>query len=236
MRRQVILDTETTGLDVSEGERIIDIGCIELIGGREGESYQTYVNPKREISAEAQAVHGHSAESLSQAPEFSQIADKVIAFIKDAELVAHNAPFDTGFLDAELERAGRSERVESLCPVVHDTLVMARQRFPGAPASLDALCRRYEIDLSERKIHGALLDAKLLLSVWLRMCGQQSSLDFSSDAHGATTVMEDAQMAMTAHKSAPIVVRTATEEELRAHHAYLEQDGDACVWKRLDTA
>lgn len=233
MARQVILDTETTGLDVDAGERVIEIGCIELIDGREGDQYHVYINPGRAMSDEALAVHGISVEFLGDKPVFHEIADDLVQFVRGAELVAHNASFDTGFLDREFEIAGRPERMAALCPVVHDTLALAREIYPGAAASLDALCNRFQIDRSGRaQHHGALLDAQLLMSVWLRMSSRQSSFDFSAESKSLHSDTGGGSSRVFAGEAS--VVYLANQEEERAHLAYLRDLGDNCVWKKLD--
>lgn len=167
--REIVLDTETTGFDPEAGHRIVEVGCLELQNHiPTGATYQCYVNPERDMPEDARAVHGLSAEFLAQHKLFAEIADEFLTFIGDAPLVIHNASFDVKFLEAELKRCGRPGLGER---AIVDTLAMARRRFPGAQASLDALCRRFVIDNSSRTFHGALLDCELLAEVYLELCG-----------------------------------------------------------------
>ena len=175
--RQVILDTETTGLEPEQGHRIIEIGCVELVNRRKtGRTFHRYLRPDREIDRAAQQVHGITNEFLAQQPRFADVVDELIEFISGAELVIHNAAFDIAFLDAELQRLpGPARRMRDLCTVI-DTLPLARQMHPGQRNSLDALCKRYSVDNSHRELHGALLDAQILLDVYLAMTGGQTAL------------------------------------------------------------
>lgn len=174
MKREIVLDTETTGLDPFTGHRIVEIGCVELISGlRTGASFHTYLNPERDMPPEAFRVHGLSAEFLSGHPVFSQKVDEFLEFIADSTLVIHNAAFDMKFINFELEKHGFS--AISMERAI-DTVMMARKKFPGSPASLDALCKRFNIDLSGRTKHGALLDAELLAEVYLDLCGGRQSM------------------------------------------------------------
>ena len=188
--RQIVLDTETTGLEHSQGHRLIEIGCVELIDRKlTGRHYHQYVNPQREIDAGAIEVHGITNEMLVDKPLFAQVVDNLLEFISGAELIIHNAPFDLGFLNSELNRLERGfEPVERICAIV-DTLVMARQRHPGQKNNLDALCQRYGVDNSQRDLHGALLDAEILADVYLLMTGGQTALEL------ATTEAEDRRSA-----------------------------------------
>jgi DNA polymerase-3 subunit epsilon len=175
--RQVVLDTETTGLEPNDGHRVIEIGCVEMENRRlTGNSLHLYLNPEREIDAGALAVHGISSEFLADKPTFDKVVDEFLAFVDGAELVIHNAPFDVGFLNHELRRLGtRYGTIEQRCGVL-DTLVMARQKHPGQKNSLDALCRRYFVENGHRELHGALLDAEILADVYLAMTGGQTRL------------------------------------------------------------
>jgi DNA polymerase-3 subunit epsilon len=175
--REIVLDTETTGLDPAEGHRIVEVACIELVHHvPTGRKFHRYVNPERNMPEEALAVHGITAEFLANQPPFAVIADELLAFIGSDRLVIHNSEFDLSFLNAEL---ARSHRDPIGCPFI-DTLGLARVRFPGAPASLDALCRRFEIDLSDRVEHGAEIDCRLLAAVYLELLGgRQPGLDFA---------------------------------------------------------
>jgi DNA polymerase III subunit epsilon len=208
--REVVLDTETTGLDPSDGHRIVEIACIELIHHMpSGRKWQRYVDPERDMPQDALGIHGLTIEFLSQFTPFCEIADELIRFIGGDQLVTHNAEFDLGFLNAELVRSNRP-------PISGDhvdTLALARQRFPGAPASLDALCRRFDIDLSGREKHGAEIDCALLASVYLELLGgRQPSLDFARPADPAVVM---ARVARVARPHAPSL------EELAAHDALL---------------
>ena len=182
--RQIVLDTETTGLEVSQGHRIIEIGCVELVNRKlTGNHYHQYINPHREIDQGAIEVHGITSEFLADKPGFEAVAAAFIEFVQGAELVIHNAPFDVGFLDGELQRLPTSEdTLESRCTVI-DTLVMARAKHPGQRNSLDALCQRYEVDNSQRDLHGALLDAEILADVYLAMTGGQTALQLSGSGN-----------------------------------------------------
>ena len=175
--KQIVLDTETTGLEPKQGHRIIEIGCVELINRRETKrNFHQYLNPEREIEDGAYNVHGLSNEFLSDKPRFADIAQDFIDFIKDSELIIHNAPFDVGFINSELKLMGKKwGQVEDYCKVF-DTLLLAREKHPGQKNNLDALCKRYDVDNSNRELHGALLDAEILLDVYLGMTGGQTDL------------------------------------------------------------
>ncbi|NNC55709.1 MAG: DNA polymerase III subunit epsilon [Pseudomonadales bacterium] len=232
-QRQIILDTETTGLEPANGHRIIEIGCVELVGRRHTKRhYHQYIDPQREIDAGAQEVHGISREFLSGKPRFEEIAQEFLAFIDGAELIIHNAPFDLGFLNHELKLARHKVKsIEAVCPVV-DTLVMARHKHPGQRNNLDALCKRYHVDNSGRALHGALLDSEILADVYLRMTGGQSAL--ALQAEGAAN--EDGQSsgeAIRCVRSAPLPVFTPSDAELREHENMLQRIKDnagQCVW------
>ena len=180
--RQIVLDTETTGIDPNDGHRIIEIGCVELVGRKlTGRHFHRYINPEREVEAGAIEVHGITNEMLADKPLFSAVAEEFLDFVRGAELVIHNAPFDVGFLDMELARLpGRQPKLAEICGVV-DTLVMARQKHPGQRNSLDALCQRYYVDNSQRDLHGALLDAEILADVYLIMTGGQTNLALAGE-------------------------------------------------------
>ena len=222
--REIVLDTETTGLDPKAGHRIIEIGCIELVNHiPTGETYHQYVNPERDMPAEAFAVHGLSEAFLEKHPVFAAIADAFIEFIGDATLVIHNAAFDVGFVNAELERLGHAP-----VPMARavDTVQLARARFPGAQASLDALCRRFEIDTSARTKHGALLDAELLALVYLELIGgRQPGLELAAEAESAARVQPRDRPLRPARPHAP------TPAELEAHAEFLEKLTDP-IWRR----
>lgn len=208
--REIVLDTETTGLDPASGHRIVEIACLELLNHiPTGRQFQCYVNPDRDMPADALAVHGLSAEFLGDKPRFAEIVDGLVQFIGDAPLVMHNAEFDVRFLNAEFLRLGRPP-LPTLSVV--DTLQMARQKFPGAPVSLDALCRRFTIDNSGRAMHGALLDAELLADVYLELIGgRQAGLELTAVSQIATVAVAAVRVARPARVHAP------TEAELAAH-------------------
>ena len=180
--RQVVLDTETTGLDWSQGHRIIEIGCVEILDRRISKSYfHTYINPSRAIDVGAQQVHGISADFLADKPVFSKIADEFLSYVADAELIIHNAPFDLGFLNAEFEILDKNNSpIDNKCSIF-DTLTFAREKHPGQRNSLDALCKRYNVDNQNRIVHGALLDADLLAEVYLAMTGGQTSMQLQEN-------------------------------------------------------
>jgi DNA polymerase-3 subunit epsilon len=235
--RQIVLDTETTGLEPSEGHRIIEIGCVELINRQiTGNTWHQYLQPDREIDAGAIEVHGITNESLADKPRFADIAEDFLTFIKDAELVIHNAPFDVGFLDHELKLIGRNmQPIAQRCSVV-DTLIIARRKHPGQRNSLDALCKRYEIDNSQRELHGALLDAEILADVYLTMTGGQASLSLDSHTDSSGVQVQDVRR-LPADRP-PLRVVTATADEQAAHDARLEAIARACggtvVWRQLE--
>jgi DNA polymerase III subunit epsilon len=213
--RQIVLDTETTGLEPAQGHRIIEIGCVELVNRRPtGRTFQRYLNPQRQIDPGAEAVHGLSAAFLGNQPAFAAVADEFVAFVAGAELVIHNAPFDVGFIDHEFGRLPPPQRLlTDLCTIL-DTLALARQLHPGQRNSLDALCKRYGVDNSNRELHGALLDARILTDVYLAMTGGQ----------GALTLHADAESGAGTHRGAPVeipIIR-ATAEELAAHERALD--------------
>src|SRR5690349_11934584 len=191
--RQVVFDTETTGLEHSAGHRVIEIGCVEIVNRRPtGRRFHRYLNPEREIDAGALAVHGIELAQLQNAPRFAEIADELVAFISGAELIIHNAPFDVGFVDAEFARLpGTPRTVASLCRVL-DTLALARSLHPGQRNSLDALCKRYSVDNSKRDLHGALLDAGILVDVYLAMTGGQSALALDTGANRDSSAQQAA--------------------------------------------
>src|SRR6186713_834542 len=187
--RQIVLDVETTGLEASAGHRIIEIGCVEILNRRPtGQKFHRFLNPEREIDAGALAVHGIELSRLAQAPKFAEIAVELIAFIEGAELIIHNAPFDVGFLDAEFARLSETRTVAQVCKVL-DTLALARSLHPGQRNSLDALCKRYSVDNTKRELHGALLDAGILVDVYLAMTGGQSALALDTRATEAAAAV-----------------------------------------------
>lgn len=228
--KQIVLDTETTGLDPRSGHRIIEVACIEMENRRfTGRHLHKYVNPEREIDAGAQAVHGITLEFLADKPKFADIADEFLEFINGAELVIHNAPFDIGFLNAELRRIDRVP-VETVCNGVIDTLRMAKDLHPGKRNSLDALCERYEIDNSGRTLHGALLDTELLADVFMAMTRGQNSLMIEPDTDPRPNLDADGLV----RERKPLIVRRASPEELAEHQrvlAGIDKDSKgACLW------
>jgi DNA polymerase-3 subunit epsilon len=241
--RQIILDTETTGLSTSQGHRIIEIGCLEMVNRRlTGREFHRFLNPERDIDEGAEAVHGISRAQLETEPRFHEIVDDFLAFVKDAELVIHNADFDVGFLEHELRLMKHPQpRITDHCAVL-DTLALAREIHPGQRNSLDALCKRYEVDASRRDVHGALIDSELLARVYLAMTGGQSSLLLDEDAGAATgRDQDDSPRSWRADAdgesrpvaaSANLVVIKPTPAEVAAHEAMLEKirESAACVW------
>jgi DNA polymerase III subunit epsilon len=219
--RQLVLDTETTGLNARTGDRIIEIGCVELINRRlTGNNLHFYVNPERDSDPGALAVHGLTTEFLSDKPKFAEVAAELRAFIADAELIIHNAPFDIGFLDAEFALLGLP-RVAECCGGVIDTLVQAKQMFPGKRNSLDALCDRFDISNAHRTLHGALLDSELLAEVYLAMTRGQESLviDMLGDVPSAGATLSP----RIALDDLDLLVITASPDELTAHESVLNE-------------
>ena len=231
--RQIVLDTETTGLESKQGHRIIEIGCVEIVNRRKTDRhFHQYLNPDRDIDDGAFNVHGLSKEFLSDKPHFADIAQEFIDFIRDSELIIHNAPFDIGFLNAELKKLGkRWGKTENYCGVI-DTLTMAREKHPGQKNNLDALSKRYEVDNSKRDLHGALLDAQILLDVYLLMTGGQETLGF--DPAQETLAEEETKARIIDIDRKPLRVIEATAEELVEHENFLERIKDdsegKCVW------
>jgi DNA polymerase III subunit epsilon len=224
--REIVLDTETTGLDPLKGDRIVEIGCVELHNHiATGKTFQTYLNPERDMPSEAAMVHGLTDEFLSDKPVFSEKVDDFLAFIGDSTLVIHNASFDMGFVNAELTRCGFKRLPMERAT---DTVALARKMFPGAPASLDALCKRFSVDASSRKLHGALLDAELLAEVYLELRGgRQPDLAMMSSE---TTLTEEIQI-LAQERRAPRA-HAASEEEIAAHDVFLSQLKSP-LWKRV---
>jgi len=237
MLRQIVLDTETTGLDPAQGHRIIEIGCIELINRRVTTNrYHRYLQPDREIDAAAVEIHGITDGFLADKPRFVEIADEFVSFIQGAELIIHNAPFDVGFIDHELQLLGQGYgRLGDFCTVL-DTLAHARRLHPGQRNNLDALCKRYGIDNSQRELHGALLDAEILADVYLAMTGGQVSLSLERVQEGSD-VPKASVSRLAMDRPRLHVIRASPEEEV-AHASYLEamlkKNGGICVWSRLE--
>ena len=234
--RQVIFDTETTGLDPTQGHRIIEVGAIEIIDRRKtGRTFHKYFKPDREVEAGALAVHGITNEFLSTQPRFGELADELLQFLEGAELIIHNAPFDVGFLDAELKFLKKKKAMRDMC-TVFDTLVLARKLHPGQRNSLDALCKRYDVDNSNREYHGALLDAQLLLDVYLAMTGGQTKL-ILDEARPAGQANNTATPSAWTRPIGTLTVRTADVAELAAHDAVLatldKTSGGKTVWRKL---
>jgi DNA polymerase-3 subunit epsilon len=230
--RQIVLDTETTGLEPEQGHRIIEIGCVEVVERRlTGNNFHQYLQPDRQIDAAAIEVHGITNEFLADKPRFREVAQDFVDYVGGAELIIHNAPFDVGFLDHELARISDNPiKIAELCRVT-DTLVMAKRMHPGQRNSLDALCKRYAIDNSHRELHGALLDAEILADVYLRMTGGQGllSLDQERGESGASSPGEIRRLPQGRRQ---LKVVSASPLELEAHEARLHSMGDKCVWRR----
>ncbi|NKB31658.1 MAG: DNA polymerase III subunit epsilon [Pseudomonadales bacterium] len=235
--RQIVLDTETTGLDPQQGHRIIEIGCVEIQNRRlTGNHFQVYLNPEREIDEAAIEVHGLTADFLSDKPRFQQIEQEFIDFVNGAELIIHNAPFDVGFLDSELDQTkSKNLKLAQFCTVL-DTLVFAREKHPGQRNSLDALCKRYEVDNTQRTLHGALLDAEILADVYLTMTSGQSSLSLKEEP--AEAAIENRKQRHLDPNRPRIPVLSASPEELKHHQARLEdidkQSAEGCLWLQLE--
>jgi DNA polymerase III subunit epsilon len=234
--RQIILDTETTGLEVGEGHRVIEIGAIELVNRRvTGNNFHHYLNPERMVDAGALEVHGISNQFLADKPRFVDVGKTLFDYLRGAELIIHNAAFDIGFLDMEFARLGYAEKLGEVCGVV-DTVAMARRLHPGQKASLDALCKRYGVDNSNRDLHGALLDARLLADVYLAMTGGQAALLLAPEASGAAAAAPSLEglRELFEAESAPLRVIQADAEELEAHNERLaginKKSGGKLLW------
>jgi DNA polymerase-3 subunit epsilon len=230
--RQIVLDTETTGLNPRSGDRIIEVGCVEIVNRRlTGNNFHRYINPERDSEEGALAVHGLTTEFLSDKPKFAEIADELRDYVRDAEIIIHNAPFDLAFLDAEFDRLGFSRFADHV-KMITDTLVQAKEMHPGKRNSLDALCDRYGISNAHRTLHGALLDAELLAEVYLAMTRGQNSLTIDL-AESETTATESG--IVEAVSLAEMIVLQATADELAEHEALLDRlDKEvkgSCVWR-----
>jgi DNA polymerase-3 subunit epsilon len=234
--RQIILDTETTGMDHREGHRIIEIGCVEMIERRlTGRNFHVYINPERAVDAGALEVHGITDEFLSDKPKFGAVARDFVDFVRDSEIIIHNAPFDVGFLNAELARmeGELNLELEAIAGVL-DTLVLARELHPGQRVSLDALCKRYDVDHSNRDLHGALLDAELLAEVYLAMTGGQ--VDLALDLSGDRSSSDGPELVTGLDLSRLVTIR-ASDEERAAHEQRLdaiEAQAGGCLWRKLE--
>jgi len=232
--QQIVLDTETTGLEPSQGHKIIEIGCVELVNRRlTGRHYHQYINPQREVDAGAFAVHGISNERLENEPVFAQIVEEFLAFIGDAELIIHNAAFDIGFIDHELNSLNPKRPSINLKRSVIDTLLLARNKHPGQKNNLDALCKRYYVDNSQRDLHGALLDAEILADVYLAMTGGQTALQLggNSSQTGSGGNRETIKRLDSGRK--PLTIVYADEDELGCHAeklAAIQKSSGQCLW------
>jgi DNA polymerase-3 subunit epsilon len=235
--RQIFLDTETTGLSPDSGDRIVEIGCIEMDGRRlTGANKHFYLNPERKGSEEATRIHGLTDEFLADKPKFAEVAEEFLAFVRGAELIIHNAAFDMGFLNAELRRIGRPP-LSQIVAGVTDTLLMAREMFPGKSNSLDALCRRLEVDNSNRTLHGALLDSGLLAEVYIRLTRGQNALVMESSEHSAG--IQTLEVAAIDFSALALPVWEPDEAEAQAHETVLREldksSGGLSIWRNLMT-
>lgn len=236
--RQIILDTETTGIDPEQGHYIIEIGCVEMAQRRlTGETFHQYIRPEREVEEEAMRVHGITNEFLADKPLIAEILPGFIEFVRGAELIIHNAAFDIGFLNAELARNGYAERMQDICPKVTDSLLLARKKYPGQKNNLDALCRRFGIEHFDRDLHGALLDSKILAEVYLLLTGGQTALQLGQgDDEGEDGVSR--KRPVRADLVLPVLKADAAE--LAAHAAFLQmlekKSGGDCLWQQLEAA
>ncbi len=237
--RQIVLDTETTGLEPSLDHRVIEIGCVEILDRRPtGRRFHRYLNPERDIDEGALAVHGLTRADLARERRFADIADELVSFLAGAELIIHNAAFDVAFLDSELARlSGEPRTIGSMCGIL-DSLALAREMHPGQRNSLDALCKRYGVDNSRRELHGALLDAQLLAEVYLAMTGGQGALELgqiSVVAHSS----EVPSVRALVRPPAPLRVILATEAEIRAHETFLDliaKGSGRCLWRSFEAS
>ena len=235
--RQVVLDTETTGLDPKSGHKVIEIGCVELVNRKlTGRHYHQYINPLREVDQGAMEVHGITNEFLADKPVFASIVEDFIEFVRGAELVIHNAPFDVGFLNHEFKTLDpKLGNIEDICSVL-DTLVLARNKHPGQKNNLDALCKRYHVDNTQRDLHGALLDSEILADVYLAMTGGQTRLDLTADSVAGTGLSGSSTLGKITNRQSAVIIE-ASADELAAHAAKLEAidkaSGGECLWSKL---
>lgn len=235
--RQIVLDTETTGLEVSEGHRIIEIGCVELIDRKlTRKHFHQYINPQRNIDEGALEVHGITSEFLRDKPVFANVWQNFLEFVEGAELVIHNAPFDMAFLNSEITRLDRSiGKLEDYCQVV-DSLDVARQKHPGQKNNLDALCKRYNVDNSQRELHGALLDAEILADVYLLMTGGQVALSLAGEEQASSVAFQPSAAAIDPNRPRLKVIK-ADLDELQEHEARLDKldsSSGGSVWRQLE--
>jgi DNA polymerase-3 subunit epsilon len=233
--RQIVLDTETTGLETSQDHRIIEIGCVELVGRKlTGRHYHQYVNPQRKVDEGAMEVHGITDQFLEDKPLFDQVAKEFLEFVDGADLIIHNAPFDVGFINHEIAKlSGKYQVIETSCRII-DTLALARQKHPGQKNNLDALCKRYGVDNSARDLHGALLDAEILADVYLLMTGGQVNLNISDQSNSDSGEVNAASSIrrLSADRT-PLRVVKPSEEELNLHQQKLDainKSSGACIW------
>jgi DNA polymerase-3 subunit epsilon len=229
--REIVFDTETTGLDASGGDRLIEIGCVELINHiPSGRTYHAYINPQHPVHPDALAIHGLSDEFLADKPLFPEIADAFVGFLQDSPLIAHNASFDKGFINMELARCGIAELPDGR---FIDTLQIARRRHPGSPNSLDALCARYNIDNSSRTLHGALLDSEILADVYIELIGgRQTTFALSS----AIAIEQDRRAGQKAGARPEPLPPRLTEADLERHREFVDSLGGGALWKRVRPA
>jgi len=235
--RQIVLDTETTGLDPTQGHRVIEIACVEMVNrSLTGNHLHLYINPDRDSDPEALQIHGLTTEFLSGHPRFAELADQIAEYVKGAEIIIHNAPFDRKFLNAEFAKLGRPP-FDDLCDSITDSLLYARELHPGKRNSLDALCERYGISNAHRTLHGALLDSELLAEVWLAMTRGQDALLMDFEETGSTPGVQGGRAEKFDASGLPVI--GASAEELAEHEAYLDAldkaAGKPCVW-RAETA
>ncbi len=233
--RQIVLDTETTGLETSQDHRIIEIGCVELVGRKlTGRHYHQYINPQRKVDEGAMEVHGITDQFLEDKPLFEQVVQEFMEFVDGADLVIHNAPFDVGFINHEIAKlSGRYQVIETSCRII-DTLALARQKHPGQKNNLDALCKRYGVDNSQRDLHGALLDAEILADVYLLMTGGQVNLNISDHSTSDSGEVNSAgSIRRLAAGRTPLPVIKPSDEELSVHQQKLDaikHSSGACIW------
>jgi DNA polymerase-3 subunit epsilon len=232
--RQIVLDTETTGLEPSQGHRVIEIGCVELLHRKlTGNNYHQYLQPDRESDEGALQVHGITTEFLKDKPRFTDVVDDLLEYLKGAELIIHNAPFDVGFLDHELNLAGKQYgKLSEHCTII-DTLVMARKMRPGQKNNLDALCKHYDVNNSQRELHGALLDAEILSEVYLRMTGGQVGLVLDAEQEQLDSGNVPTKKRISKDRLALRIVR-ANASEQAAHDEILKNMGESCLWQASD--